>query len=189
MRVISGVLKGRRLASPDWPGLRPTSDKLRETLFNVLGPSIAGARVLDAFAGTGAVGIEALSRGAAHVTFVERDRRAASLIERNLEHCGLKEGYAIIRVDFAAAAARLRGQPFDIIFLDPPYGPEELSRALTTAAGLATGGTPVIIEHATRDTPPRQAGALELTRELTSGDSALAFYQRRDAAPHPTSHF
>src|SRR6185436_19949314 len=106
MRVIAGTLKGRRLSSPDWPGLRPTSDKLRETLFNVLGPRVAGARVLDGCAGTGAVGIEALSRGAAHVTFVERDRRAAALIESNLQHCGLKEGYAIIRVDFAAAGPR-----------------------------------------------------------------------------------
>jgi 16S rRNA (guanine(966)-N(2))-methyltransferase RsmD len=188
MRVISGLLKGRRLTSPDWTGLRPTSDKLRETLFNVLGPSIAGARVLDGFAGTGAVGIEALSRGAGHVTFVERDRRAASLVERNLAHCGLKEGYAIIRVDFAAAAARLRGQPFDVIFLDPPYGEKELAGALSIAAELASADTRVIIEHAKRDTPPRQAGLLELTRELTSGDSALAFYRKRESTL-PTSHF
>jgi 16S rRNA (guanine(966)-N(2))-methyltransferase RsmD len=109
MRIIAGTHKGRRLASPDWPGLRPTSDKLRETLFNVLGPSVADARVLDGFAGTGAVGIEALSRGAAHVTFLERDRRAAGLIEENLVHCGVEEGYAIIRVDFAVAEPRLRG--------------------------------------------------------------------------------
>src|ERR1700752_4278019 len=100
MRVIAGALKGRRLWSPDGPGLRPTSDKLRETLFNVLGTHVLSARLLDGFAGTGAVGIEALSRGAAHVTFVERDRRALALIDANLQHCGLKEGYAIIRVDF-----------------------------------------------------------------------------------------
>src|ERR1700752_440620 len=100
MRVIAGVLKGRRLSSPDWPGLRPTSDKLRETLFNVLGTHVEGARLLDGFAGTGAVGIEALSRGATHVTFVERDRGALALIDANLHHCGLKQGYAIIRVDF-----------------------------------------------------------------------------------------
>lgn len=178
MRVIAGTHKGRRLASPDWPGLRPTSDKLRETLFNVLGPSVAGMRVLDGFAGTGAVGIEALSRGAAHVTFVEHDRRAAGLIEENLVHCGLKEGYAIIRVDFAAVEPRLRGQQFDVIFLDPPYGGEDMARALTVASALATAATRVIIEHAKRDAPPSHTGGLVLTRELKSGDSALAFYSK-----------
>jgi 16S rRNA (guanine(966)-N(2))-methyltransferase RsmD len=92
MRVIAGTLKGRRLKAPDWDGLRPTSDKLRETLFNILGTRVAGARVLDGYAGTGAIGIEALSRGAAHVTFVERDRRATALIAANLAACGVREG-------------------------------------------------------------------------------------------------
>src|SRR6188768_1877872 len=118
MRIIAGSLKGRRLTSPKWDGLRPTSDRLRETLFNVLGPSVQGARVLDAYAGTGAVGIEALSRGASHVTFVESDRRAVELITANLAHCGVNDGYAIIRVDFARAQPRLQGTEFDIIFLD-----------------------------------------------------------------------
>jgi 16S rRNA (guanine(966)-N(2))-methyltransferase RsmD len=184
VRIIAGTLKGRRLATPDWPGLRPTSDKLRETLFNVLGPRVASARVLDGYAGTGAVGIEALSRGAAHVTFVESDRRAAALIQANLRHCGLEEGYAIIRVDFAGAASRLDGagpagstKPFDIIFLDPPYGADQVTSALATAAGLAAPGTLVVIEHARRDAPPAEAGKLRLTRNLSSGDSGLAFYR------------
>src|SRR5690348_2883385 len=89
MRIIAGSLKGRRLKTPTWAGLRPTSDKLRETLFNILAPRVAGARVLDGYAGTGALGIEALSRGAASVTFVERDRRAQGLIEENLARCGV----------------------------------------------------------------------------------------------------
>src|SRR5687767_5172397 len=91
VRVIAGTLKGRRLDAPDWEGLRPTSDKLRETLFNVLASRLGDARVLDGFAGTGAVGIEALSRGAAHVTFVEADGRAVRLIQRNLDHCGVAD--------------------------------------------------------------------------------------------------
>ena len=184
MRIIAGTLKGRRLAPPDWPGLRPTSDKLRETLFNVLGPRVAGARVLDGYAGTGAVGIEALSRGAAHVTFVETDRRAAALIEANLQRCGVKEGYAIIRVDFAGAARRLdhtgpdgAATTFDIIFLDPPYGSDGMTSALDSAAGLASPDTLVVIEHARRDAPPAEAGKLRLTREVMSGDSGLAFYR------------
>ena len=104
MRIIAGSLKGRRLDAPDWDGLRPTSDRLRETLFNVLAPAIDGARVLDVYAGTGAVGIEALSRGAAHVTFVEQDARAARLIDTNLARCGVTERYAIIRAGFAGSA-------------------------------------------------------------------------------------
>src|SRR5436305_4363580 len=97
MRVIAGTLKGRRLDSPSWSGLRPTSDKLRETLFNVLAPRIAGARVVDAYAGTGAVGIEAVSRGAREVMFIEQDRRALALIVENLAHCGIASGYTIVR--------------------------------------------------------------------------------------------
>src|SRR5262245_23573237 len=102
MRVIAGRFKSRKLDAPSWDGLRPTSDKLRETLFNVLAPRVQGARVLDVYAGTGAIGIEALSRGAAHVTFVDSDRRAEALIQANLSRCGVESGYAIIR----AAAAR-----------------------------------------------------------------------------------
>jgi 16S rRNA (guanine(966)-N(2))-methyltransferase RsmD len=177
MRIIAGELKGRRLTSPDWSGLRPTSDKLRETLFNVLGPSVAGARVLDGYAGTGAVGIEALSRGAAHVTFVDHDRRAAELVQANLLQCGVKERYAIIRVDFAGVAARLDQDRFDIIFLDPPYGAGEMASALAAAAGIASSDTRVVIEHARRDEPPAEAGTLQLTRTLSSGDSGLAFYR------------
>src|SRR6266540_3890577 len=97
MRVIAGTFKGRRLKSPTWDGLRPTSDKLRETLFNVLGPRVAGARVLDGYAGTGALGIEAISRGASHVTFVDADRRAQALIAENLRACGIETGYTMVR--------------------------------------------------------------------------------------------
>jgi 16S rRNA (guanine966-N2)-methyltransferase len=183
MRIISGELKGRRLKAPDWPGLRPTSDKLRETLFNVLGPSVRGARVLDAYAGSGAVGIEAISRGAAHVTFVERDRRAADLIAANLAHCGVTDRYAIIRVDFARAEPQLAGE-FDILFLDPPYGNAELESALSAAALLSSDDAQVIVEHAKRDAPAKQVGKLALTRDLMSGDSGLAFYaiDRRPSA-------
>src|SRR5687767_14014912 len=145
MRIIAGELKGRRIDAPKWEGLRPTSDKLRETLFNVLAPRLEGARFLDAYAGTGAVGIEALSRGAAHVTFVEQDRRAQALIQTNLDRCGVTDRYAIIRAGFKSAAGTLHG-PFDVLFLDPPYGAEELAEALGTAAPLATDGALLILE-------------------------------------------
>ena len=158
MRVIAGEQKGRRLTSPHWAGVRPTSDKLRETLFNVLGPHVAGARVLDGFAGTGAVGIEALSRGARHVTFVDSDRRATALVEANLSHCGLKERYAIIRVDFARLSSRLEAATpdgFDIIFLDPPYG------AAGHGVGARSGRRTGVGQHAGnhRARAPRRAAS------------------------------
>src|ERR1700704_1087062 len=111
MRIIAGTLKGRRLGPPTWEGLRPTSDKLRETLFNVLAPRIASARVLDGFAGTGALGIEALSRGAAHVVFIEQDRRAQRLIADNLERCGVVEGYTMVRASVRRGLSEARARP------------------------------------------------------------------------------
>src|SRR4051794_12806681 len=125
MRVIAGTLKGRQLKAPTWEGLRPTSDKLRETLFNVLATRIGGADVLDGFAGTGALGIEALSRGARSATFVESAGGAQALIAENLERCGLTNGCAIIRAPVARGFEMLRPRPafvpFDIVLLDPPY--------------------------------------------------------------------
>ena len=182
MRIIAGSLKGRRIEAPDWSGLRPTSDKLRETLFNVLAARIAGAVVLDGFAGTGAVGIEALSRGAAHVTFVERDPRAAALIESNLKRCGVVDRYAIIRARFAGTERPPAGARFDLVFLDPPYGANELAAALDAAATLVGDGSLLIVEHAKRDAAPEASGPLVRTREIVSGDSALAFYTRVKAS-------
>jgi len=175
MRVIAGTLKGRRLKAPTWDGLRPTSDKLRETLFNILAPWIAGARVLDGYAGTGAIGIEALSRGAAHVTFVERDRRAQALIADNLAHCGVADGYAMIRAGVSRALVDLQGASFDIMVFDPPYA-EEPDSILTSAAERLAGGGVLVLEHARRRPAPPIAGPLVRTRDVTAGDSELSFY-------------
>jgi 16S rRNA (guanine966-N2)-methyltransferase len=182
LRVIAGALKGRRLEPPDWTGLRPTSDRLRETLFNVLGPRVAEARVLDGFAGTGAVGIEALSRGAAHVTFVESDPRAVRLIERNLQRCAVAGRYAIIRARFADAAGRPSTGTFDLVFLDPPYGPDDMTDALTAAAPLVAPGGLLVLEHARRDVAPAQVVSLDKTRDILSGDSVLSLYQRGESS-------
>jgi 16S rRNA (guanine966-N2)-methyltransferase len=175
MRVIAGALKGRRLKAPDWDGLRPTSDKLRETLFNVLAPVVDGARVLDGYAGTGAVGIEAMSRGAAHVTFVEHDRRAQALIAENLASCGIADGYVIIRARIARAAADLPRASFDLVLLDPPYDHDAEQAIAAVARLLAASGT-LVLEHARRNPAPSVVGELTRTREIVSGDSALALY-------------
>jgi 16S rRNA (guanine966-N2)-methyltransferase len=171
MRVIAGTLKGRRLKTPTWEGLRPTSDKLRETLFNILQGRVDGARVLDGYAGTGALGIEALSRGAAYVTFIERDRRAVALIAANLAACGVTEGYTIETGDVVAV---LGGRPsrrsgeaakadcFDLVLLDPPYDMSTVDALCAAARRLAPAGI-IVIERATR------------TRDVVSGDSTLTF--------------
>jgi 16S rRNA (guanine966-N2)-methyltransferase len=177
LRIIAGSLKGRRLSTPDWDGLRPTSDKLRETLFNVVAARVGEARVLDGFAGTGAVGIEALSRGAGQVTFVESDPRALKLIERNLQNCAVNDRYAIMRAGFADAARRLQPGSFELIFLDPPYGPDVIVSALEAAAPLVAPGGVLILEHARRDAAPDHAVSLAKTRDIMSGDSALSLYQ------------
>jgi 16S rRNA (guanine966-N2)-methyltransferase len=180
MRIIAGALKGRRLTPPTWIGLRPTSDKLRETLFNVLGPRVAGARVLDGYAGTGANGIEAVSRGASEVTFVESDRRAQALIEENLARCAVRTGYTMLRAT-AAQAVQLLGSdptfvPFDIILLDPPYEAAPAD-ALAGIDRLISPGGLVVLEHARRTAAPDHAGRLRRTRDLIAGDSTLTFYQ------------
>jgi 16S rRNA (guanine(966)-N(2))-methyltransferase RsmD len=163
--------------------LRPTSDKLRETIFNILAPRMAGARVLDGYAGTGALGIEALSRGAASVTFVDQDPRAEALIGENLAACGVKSGYAIIRADFEHACAsigdRFPIQSFDIILLDPPYGRTGASvvSVLAAAGSLLAPHGVVVLEHARRAAAPMAAGRLGRSREYPSGDSILSLYE------------
>jgi len=177
MRIIAGSLKGRRLSAPPGQDVRPTSDSLRETLFNILASGVAGARVLDAFAGTGAVGLEALSRGARHVTFVEREPRVIKVLEQNVAACGAANACAIIRGDFTTAARRMIASgSIDLAFLDPPYDRTDLDVVVTAAATLVSTGGRIVLEHAKRRASPESAGSLTRTRVLTAGDSALSFY-------------
>ncbi len=179
MSIIAGQFKGRRLKTPSWHGLRPTSDKLRETLFNILAPRIEGARVLDGYAGTGAVGIEAISRGAAHVSFVERDRRAAALIGQNLAACGVQQGYTIHRGDILLTLGGLAEDArFDVILLDPPYDASNVTDTLGAAAARLADGGFLVLERATRrelDVP----APLTRVRDVRSGDSTLTFMMVR----------
>ena len=178
MRVIAGSFKGRRLKAPTWDGLRPTSDKLRETLFNIVGARVDGARVLDGYAGTGAVGIEALSRGAADVTFIESDPRATALVEANLALCGVERGYTIHRGDVASVLRRLpAGAVFDLILLDPPYDAATVMQALEAAAAVLRPDGLVVLERATRREPEIPA-ALTRVRDVKSGDSTLTLMTR-----------
>jgi len=184
LRVIAGSLKGRRLATPDWPGLRPTSDRLRETLFNIVAPRIASARVIDGYAGTGAVGIEALSRGASHVTFIEADPRAVRLIEQNLDRCGIDpeadDRCSIIRGSFTnvvrAAPTAPMHRDVDLILLDPPYDEPDIEAVLVAAAHVLAPSGLIVLEHARRRVLPASVDGLRLARTVPSGDSALAIF-------------
>ena len=186
MRVIAGSLKGRRLKTPDWDGLRPTSDKLRETLFNILAPRIAGARVVDTYAGTGAVGIEAISRGAREVIFVEHDPRAQALIAGNLAHCGITTGYTIVRSAALRAFESFADGAFDIVWLDPPYDASdaEVMGVLAAAGQALTPDGLAVFERARRRPAPDEAGRLGRSRDVASGHSALTFYLCR---PSPST--
>jgi 16S rRNA (guanine(966)-N(2))-methyltransferase RsmD len=183
MRIIAGRYKGRRLATPTWAGLRPTSDKLRETLFNVLAGRVESARVLDGFAGTGALGIEALSRGAVHVTFADRDRRAIALIAENLRRCGIAGGYAMMRGCIEAIAQPAASRQFDLILLDPPYDQGDVQAMVETVGRTLADGGVLVLEHARRRPAPDVAGDLVRMRDVVSGDSALAFYVRSAVDP------
>ncbi len=177
MRVIGGTFKGRRLRSPRWKGLRPTSDRLRETLFNVLGDGVRNARVLDGCAGTGALGIEALSRGARQVVFVEVDRLATALIEENVVTCGVSEWVVIVRGALPGVLGhRSASGRFDLVLLDPPYDHPRIGAILSAAGEKLTVDGRLFLERTRRSTTYVVDG-LEHVRSVTSGDSVLDIYE------------
>jgi len=161
--------------------VRPTSDRLRETLFNILAPKIAGSRFLDICAGSGAVGIEALSRGAAAVTFVELSRAACRIIKANLQVLGAQSSTTIVNGEAVSALRRLEkeSERFDIVFFDPPYSSGVYSQVLRQLGlgGVLEAGVIVIVEHRAKTPPEPEYGKLRLFREVKQGDSALAFYE------------
>jgi 16S rRNA (guanine(966)-N(2))-methyltransferase RsmD len=179
MRVIAGRLKGRRLQAPWGARVRPTSDSLRETLFNVLGP-LDELRVLDAFAGTGALGIEAYSRGAVSITFIEHDPAALQVLRENVAHCGVEEACAIIRGDFMSA--RVDAARFDLVLLDPPYNMANTVDVLTRAAALVAPGGRLVLEHSRRTEAPVSLPGAARYRTITAGDSALSLYATAPAS-------
>jgi len=191
MRVISGKFRGRRLKGPKGVELRPTGDRLKETLFNILKPGIAGAVMLDVFSGTGAIGIEAISRGAGQVIFIERDSAAVDLIRHNLELCGIKEGFSIIQQDTFKALRSLARQGFqsDIIFFDPPYDWQPYSDLLKLVLKpeLASRRTSAVMEHIRKSVLPDTGDGYHRYRLVRQGSSCLSFY-RLDFKSRPKSN-
>jgi len=185
MRIIAGKYRGRKLKSPPSLETRPTSDRLRETLFNILAPQIKGARFLDLCAGSGAVGIEALSRGAAHATFVDQSRRMCGLIAANLDEFSIDEEESEVVCSEVAAFLRrlIQKEPgrLDIIFFDPPYEAdyEVVLELLGDKEGaLLAEGAIVVVEHHKKRELREEFGSLHRYRSLKQGDSCLSFYQR-----------
>jgi len=184
MRVIAGTYRSRPIAAPRGARTRPTSDRLRETLFNILAPRIVRARFVDLYAGTGAVGIEALSRGAEHVYFAERAAPAVAAIGANLGALKIQSGYTLEARGTAALLEQVArvGAAVDIVFLDPPWEAEAEYAATLQFLGSARGavmladGAVVIAEHSSRSRLAEEYGRLVQTRTLTQGDAALTFY-------------
>lgn len=191
MRVIAGLYRGRNLKSPPSMEVRPTSDRLRETLFNILQMRVAGGRFLDLCAGSGAVGVEALSRGASHATFVDRSRKSCGLVEANLDLCGVPEELTEVVLADAADFARRRAVTceheggaqagWDIVFYDPPYSSDYApvlgTFGLSSECLLAPEGV-FVAEHHHKTQLPEAIGGLRRWRVVKQGDASLSFYER-----------
>jgi 16S rRNA (guanine966-N2)-methyltransferase len=187
MRVIAGKFRSRLLKGPGKLRLRPTSDRLRETLFNILGPAIEDSWFVDLYAGTGAIGIEAISRGAREAIFVESHSSTARLIRANLEALKIKSGFEVIEAPVLRGLERIAQRRLiaDFIFLDPPYENEpellEVLDYLDVSHLVAPRGL-VIVEHRKRTELPERLERLERTRLVEQGDAALSFYRLAAAA-------
>ncbi len=179
MRIISGTSKGRKLVTPKRYSVRPTSDRVKESLFNILGGEIEGKVVLDLFAGTGNLGIEALSRGAKRVIFVEKGRQALRLIQTNLNQFGLGDQSEIIPKDVNRAIGILkqRGECFDLILMDPPYekGLIQITLIKLNTHPIYHGDSILVIEHDRREPLPRLPEGWNLIRQQKIGDTLLSF--------------
>lgn len=177
MRVISGIARGRNLKGPKGMMVRPTSDLVKESLFNIIGPAVVDAQFLDLYAGTGGVGIEAISRGAAGATFVEKDRANVRIIRENLAICGFEGSARVVQGKVISVLNRLEGV-YDLVFLDPPYGRgllEETIRRVVSRRLLKPGGL-LIAECESGEELPDFPGALDVLKQRRYGRTQLVFY-------------
>lgn len=186
MRIISGTSKGRSLVTKKGKGLRPTSDRVKESIFNILGKEVEGKVVLDLFAGTGNLGIEALSRGAKQALFVEKGRQAIRLIQRNLFQCGMKARSEILPKDVNRAIGILkqRGASFDLILMDPPYEKGLIQKTLMKLSShrIYHKDSILVIEHGRRE-PLAEVEGWNLTRQQRVGDTVISFLTVRQYDP------
>jgi 16S rRNA (guanine(966)-N(2))-methyltransferase RsmD len=180
MRIVAGAARGRTLATPKKADtIRPTADRTRETLFNVLGQWCEGLQVLDLYAGTGALGLEAVSRGATRAVLVDRDREALELCRLNTETCGFGAQVEIVASPVEKVWARLRGRQFQLVFADPPYKLESGRATLEAleAHGLLGPGATVVFEHGKAEVLPAEVGRLTRVDERAFGDTRVSIYR------------
>ncbi|MEJ2008465.1 MAG: 16S rRNA (guanine(966)-N(2))-methyltransferase RsmD, partial [Acidobacteriota bacterium] len=187
MRIISGSHRGHRIQTLKGASLRPTSDQMRETLFDVLGPSVRDSRFLDAYAGSGAVGLEALSRGAREVVFIEHHRAASEMIRKNLAALGMSAGFRLVNSKVLTALERLdeESDPFDYVFLDPPYSEvSEYHHALRQLgrSSILTPTSLIVAEHSRHYFLEDHYNRLARTRTIRHGDAQLSFYRLSQTA-------
>lgn len=179
MRVISGTFRGRRLAAPAGTAIRPTADRIKESVFNILGRGLEAKRVLDLFAGTGALGIEALSRGAAWALFVDRSKTARMTIVHNIRNLGLQDRTRVIQWDIMKNLNFLfwERQPFDLVFMDPPYETNAVAPALLalSACRILAPGARVVIEHGAGEAIDQRTGKLVLAGQRRFGKTVVSF--------------
>lgn len=183
MRIIAGDFRGRRLHPPKSDRIRPTIDRVREAIFNIIAAEIPEARVLDLFAGTGAMGLEALSRGAALSVFVDQGSEAVRLIRENIKLCGAEDRSQILQEPVLSAVRHLagRGERFDLIFMDPPYGKGLIEKALEILDTVAHTDTLIVAEHHVKDEAPTNPGIWTKERERRYGDTMISIYVSRES--------
>lgn len=179
VRIISGTFGGRKIQAPDTAATHPMSERVRNALFNSIGSEIVGATVLDAFAGTGSIGLEALSRGAQHATFIEKDRIAQKVLTENVMLLGVENTTNIIRTAVASWLSAYQGEGFDVIFADPPYQDLQFSTVEKLFSLLKPGGL-MVLSHPGRGEEPTKTGGIVVVDNRSYGNAFLTFY-RRDA--------
>jgi 16S rRNA (guanine966-N2)-methyltransferase len=178
LRIISGIYGGRNITAPDTDATHPMSERVRNAMFNIISTDIKGKKVLDAFAGSGAVGIEALSRGASHVTFIERDRKASDALTANMELLDIQNAEQVHGT--VEAYVRSSKELFDIIFVDPPYDNMQLSTAMSLTSLLQPNGL-MVLSYPGRGEAPTGANGVVVVDNRSYGTAALAFYHKKDA--------
>lgn len=179
MRVITGTARGKRLITREGEAVRPTSEKVKEALYSVIQFQIEGRRVLDLFAGSGQLGIEALSRGAREAVFVDSSRESVNVVLKNLENCGLEENAQVEQMDCTLYLAK-KNEPFDLAFLDPPYRIGILQRALPMVAKQMNTGGIIVCENPADEEMPGSAGDFTRTRSYRYGKIVLTLYRHKD---------
>lgn len=180
MRVITGTARGKRLLTREGEAVRPTPERVKEALFSIIQFEIEGRRVLDLFAGSGQLGIEALSRGAKEAVFVDSSKDSASVVQKNLESCGFVDSARIEVMDFVSYLMR-SDRPFDLAFLDPPYRTGLLQRALPLVAAKMNPGGTIICENPSDEEMPQSAGEFSRVRSYRYGKIILTLYRRKVA--------